>query len=79
MDGHEREDVICSRDLYVKRMKTLEGMHQARPPCPDEPDLDQSGNDGGKKKLVLIFHDEKVFFMQINPSHGCGLQRISVS
>ena len=35
VDGHEREDVICSRDLYVKRIKTLEGMHQARPPCPD--------------------------------------------
>ena len=36
-------------------------MHQERPPCPDEPVPNQSRNDDGKKKLVLICHDKSYF------------------
>ena len=58
-DGHEREDVVQYRSLFLRKLEILESTHAPPPPCSDMPSpvLDTSG----RKKLVLLYHDESTF------------------
>ena len=59
LDGHEREDVVQYRKLYLRKLEILESTHAHPPPCSDEPD--QAGDTSDKKKRVLLYHDESTF------------------
>ena len=36
MDGHEREDVLKSREEFLKKLKESKESHLPPPPCSDE-------------------------------------------
>jgi len=36
VDGHEREDVVKSREEFLKKLKELKESHLPPPPCSDE-------------------------------------------
>lgn len=57
IDGHERQDVVDYRKLYLRKHEILASTHAPPPPCSDEPPAEPST----QKKLVLIFHDESTF------------------
>ena len=57
IDGHERQDVVDYRKIYLKKHLVWASTHALPPPCIDEPPAQPSD----KKKLVLIFHDESIF------------------
>ena len=58
IDGHERQDVVDYRKLYLRKLEVLEATHALPPPVSDEP---QTSVSSGRKTLVLIYHDESTF------------------
>ena len=60
IDGHERQDVIDYRKLYLKKMEILETTH-AQPPQPSDEVRLITDSDSSKKQLVTIYHDESIF------------------
>ena len=61
VDGHEREDVVKSRDEYLKELKHLQETHLPPPPCSDERAATPPPDAESRKTLVLIYHDESIF------------------
>jgi hypothetical protein len=61
VDGHEREDVVKSRDEYLKLMMDLKKSHKPPPPCSDEMAPVPGPDAEFQKQLVLIYHDESLF------------------
>ena len=61
VDGHEREDVVKSRDEFLKKLKELKETHLPPPPCSDERAATPPPDAEMRKKLVLIYHDESIF------------------
>ena len=62
VDGHDREDVVQYRGMFLRKMNALESTHQS-PPLPGD-NLHHPfsiGNPSAQRKLVVIFHDESVF------------------
>ena len=57
VDGHEHEDVIKSRDQYLKVISELKATHLPPPPPSDERAATPPET---RKKLVCIFHDESI-------------------
>ena len=58
IDGHERQDVVEYRKLYLRKLEVLEATHAPPPPVSDEL---QTSVSSSRKRLVLIYHDESTF------------------
>ena len=66
IDGHEREDVVKYRSIYLKAMEDYLSNHQPRPLCSDEQHPPPAPStspppERNDKKLVLFYHDESIF------------------
>ena len=61
VDGHEREDVVKSREEFLKKLKELKETHLPPPPCSDERAATPPPDAETRKKLILIYHDESIF------------------
>ena len=61
IDGHERDDVIEYRKLYLRKLDILSSTHLPPPSCEDGLTAVQTGIPSATKGLVLIFHDESSF------------------
>ena len=61
MDGHEREDVVKSREEFLKQLKELKDTHLPPPPCSDERAATPPPDAETRKRLVLLYHDESIF------------------
>ena len=59
LDGHERDDVVEYRKLYLRKLEILEATHAPPPPCSDEPT--PSDEPSEKKTLIMFYHDESTF------------------
>lgn len=60
IDGHERQDVVDYRKLFLRKMEILETTHAQPPQASDEARV-ITEFDSSKKQLVMIYHDESVF------------------
>ena len=61
-DGHEREDVVEYRDLYLRKIEILQSSHLPPPNCFNGGETEEViGNNSADKRLVLIYHDESSF------------------
>jgi len=60
VDGHEREDVVKSREEFLKKLKELKESHLPPPPCSDERAATPPP-DAETRKLVLLYHNESIF------------------
>ena len=68
VDGHEREDVVEYRKLFLRKIEVLESTHLPPPPCTGG-DLEETiGNPEARRKLVLLYHDESSFHANEGPS-----------
>ena len=61
VDGHEREDVVKSREEFLKQNTALKKSHKPPPPCSDETAPVPGPDAESQKQLVLIYHDESIF------------------
>ena len=61
IDGHERDDVVEYRKLFLRKLEIMEGTHLPPPPYSDELTAFQVGSAEASRKLVLIFHDESSY------------------
>ena len=61
VDGHEREDVVKDRRLFLEKMKILESTHLPPPPCSDGVHPYTIGTNNASRHLVTIYHDESAF------------------
>ena len=61
VDGHEREDVVKSRTMFLERLRQLKSTHKPAPPCSDERAATPPPDVETRKKLVLLYHDESIF------------------
>ena len=61
IDGHERNDVVEYRKLYLRKLEILSSTHLPPPACEDGLTAVETGNPSATKFLVLIFHDESSF------------------
>ena len=61
IDGHEREDVIEYRKLFLRKLEILELTHLPPPLCADNQTAFQVGSETRSRTLVLIYHDESSF------------------
>jgi transposase len=68
VDGHEREDVVEYREMYLRKMEILESTHLPPPPCEDADFEENIGNPAAQRKLVLLYHDESCFHANEGPS-----------
>ena len=65
IDGHEREDVVKERNMFVIKLHELESSHL--PPLhvsdvlPEQLQPVQVGCPSAAKCLAVIFHDESIF------------------
>ena len=75
IDGHEREDVVKYRKLYLRKLAILSSMHLPPPLCEDGLSAVQTGNLAASKHLVLIFIDESSFHANEVDNPPCGLRR----
>ena len=65
IDGHERDDVVESRKLFLRKMVKLGFLHFTNAPTEDAvkalpDDIDQPTNER-RSKTVVFFHDESTF------------------
>ena len=58
IDGHERQDVVEYRKLFLRKLEILESTHAPAPRVSDEPD---SSLTSALKRLILLYHDESTF------------------
>ena len=56
-DGHERDDVVEYRKLYLRKLDILASTHMPPQSCKDRLTDVQTGNPVASKHLVLIFHE----------------------
>ena len=68
VDGHEREDVVEYRKMYLRKIEILESTHLPPPPCTDGNLEENIGNPAAQRKLVLLYHDESSFHANEGPS-----------
>ena len=61
IDGHERDDEVEYRKLYLRKLEILSSTHLPPPACEDGLTAIQTGNPSAATHLVLIFHDESSF------------------
>lgn len=59
-DGHEQENIVDYRKIYLWKLEILESTHAPPSHCSDDPIRDQQ-EDESKKEVVLIYHDESTF------------------
>ena len=60
-DGHERQDVIEYRQIYLRKLEILQSTHPPPPTCSTGQTEEIIGSEIGEKRLVLIYHDESSF------------------
>ena len=60
VDGHEREDVVKSREEFLKQITDLKKSHKPPPPCSDEMAPVPGPDAESQKQLVLIYHNESI-------------------
>ena len=63
VDGHEREDVVKSREVYLKFISDFKRSHKPTPPCSDEVAAVPAADAEHQTQLVLIFRDKSIFNM----------------
>ena len=68
VDGHECQDVIEYRNMYLGKIEILESTHQPPPPCEDGIVEEDIGNPTAQQKLVPIYHVELSFHANEGPS-----------
>ena len=61
IDGHERDDVVEYRNLYLRKLEILSSTLLPPPSCDDCLTAIATGNPSATKHLVLIFHDVSSF------------------
>ena len=61
IDGHERDDVVEYRKMYLRKLDILSSTHLPPPSCDDSLTAIETGNPSATKHLVLVFHDESSF------------------
>ena len=65
LDGHEREDVVQYRKLYLQKLEILEATHAQAPPCSDEP---APTDESSKKTLMML----RAHSTQMTAKDRCG-------
>ena len=60
IDGHERDDVVEYRKIYLRQLKVLSLTHAPPPLCTDEIPAEPFIGPQ-RRNLVLIFHDESTY------------------
>ena len=78
IDGHERDNVIESRKLFLRKMKKIGFLHFTNAPTEDTikalpQDFDPPTNDR-RSKTVVFFHDESTFMSNEDQSTQWGLK-----
>ena len=68
VDGHERQDVIEYRKMYLRKLAILESTHRPPPLCVDGIVQENIGNPTAQRQLVLLYHDESCFHANEGPS-----------
>ena len=68
VDGHERQDVIEYRKMYLRKLAILESTHRPPPPCIDGIVQENIGNPTAQRQLILLYHDESCFHGNEGPS-----------
>lgn len=61
VDGHEREDVVKSREEFLELIMDLKKSQKPPPPCSDEMAPVPGPDAESQKRLVLIYHDKSIF------------------
>ena len=61
IDGHERDDVVDYRKLFLRKLEIFESTHLPPPSCSDELVAFPVGSLTASRSLVLIYHDESSF------------------
>ena len=77
IDGHERQDVVDYRNLYLKKMEILETTHAQPPQASDEARV-ITESDSSKKQLVMIYHDESIFLIRVGHEQRSGANKLSL-
>ena len=60
-DGHERDDVVEYRKIYLRKIEILQSTHLPPPICSTGQPEEIIGNESSDNRLVLIYHDESSF------------------
>ena len=60
-DGHEREDVVEYRRIFLNKILALQSTHLPPPTCTSGQTEELIGNNEFEKRLVMIYHDESSF------------------
>ena len=58
IDGHERDDAVAHRKVYLTMLKGLHETHLPTPPASDKMAVTPPADAESRKKLVFIFHDK---------------------
>jgi len=61
VDSHEREDVVKSREEFLKKLKESKESHLPPLPCGDERAATPPPDAEMRKKLMLLYHNESIF------------------
>ena len=77
VDGHERENIIKSREEFLKLITDLKRSHKPPPPCSDEMAPVPGPNAEFQKDLVLIYHNKSILIRMDRT--GCGPQMTHLS
>ena len=67
-DGHDRDDVLQYRMLYLNKIRVLEASHLPPPTCQDAIPSWNNGDTSKSKHVVFIYHDESTF--NANDAHS---------
>ena len=61
IDGHEREDVVEYRKVFVGRMAEIGFLNKDNAPTPEATSCITYSSDTEQQKNIVIFHDESIF------------------
>ena len=69
IDGHEREDVVEYRKLYLRKLEALEAKHRPPPPVSGEHGLDVSSPMKCLVLLSLIIRNKSAYYACMEAQH----------
>ena len=72
-DGHEREDVVEYRKMYLRKIDILHSTHLPPPICSSGQTEEILGSETVEKRFIMMSQ----VFMPMKGSHGNGQKRIN--